>query len=151
MMMKSLKKKNKVIAFLILFLLISSCKSIPWDNFLPRDVFPSYAVARLKGALLMGYYRDSYDSLSKKTQEQISYLQWRFGTILEKVEGCCIYDIITECKIIGELKDDSNHNTVLVIAEYKNWGGSIPVIQEDGSWKVGLYEFLTAENSGIEP
>jgi hypothetical protein len=130
--------------------LLASCRSVPWEGFLPRDVFPAYAVARLKGALLMGDYGDSYESLTKKTREEISYITWRVAIEFKKIGEYKLYDILVNCKVVGEIRDERNPNTVHIVCEYENWGGSIPVKREDGNWKVGFYEFVVAEGEELE-
>jgi len=155
MTMKSTRRSLARNSALLLFAVCSlaSCRSVQWDKFLPRDVFPSYAVARLKGALLMGDYGDSYESLTKRTQEKISYIRWRVGIGFgfAEIQGHKLYDIITGCKVVGEIRDETNPNTVYIVAEYENWGGSIPVKRENGNWKVGLYEFAVAEGEELQP
>jgi hypothetical protein len=99
----------------------------------------------------MGDYGDSYESLTKKTQEKIPYLKWRLGIEFAKIQEYKLYDVIVGCKVVGEIKDLANPDIVYVVAEYKNWGGSIPVKRENGDWKVGLYEFVVAEGEELEP
>lgn len=143
--------RNSAILLLAVGLFASSCRSVEWGKFLPRDTFPVYAVARLKGALLMGDYGDSYESLTKKTQEKISYIKWRIAIEFAKIQEYKLYDVIVGCKVLDEIKDEASPDTVYIVAEYKNWAGSIPVKREDGDWKVGLYEFIVAEEEEVEP
>ena len=145
--------RNSALVLLAVGLLTSSCRSVrwEWENFLPRDTFAVYAVARFKGALLMGDYSDSYDSLTKRTREKISYIKWRAGIEFAKIQEHKLYDVIVGCKVLGEIRDEAKPDIVHVVAEYKNWGGSIPVKRENGDWKVGLYEFVVAEGEELEP
>jgi hypothetical protein len=115
--------------------------SVDWDRLLPRES-PRMAAARFQLALVLGEAGDSFESLTKASQEIIGYTVWWLFMPGQKDPdtGETYFNIMTESAVDGWLEMSETEAQVFTYYPKVKWSYSIQMRLEDDEWKVGLLE-----------
>ena len=141
-------KKNLAATLLLAVATCCGCGTTVNWKFLPRET-PRMTVARFQGALLYGPASDSYESLSKATHGEISYIEWKYLVpwFKDPETGVPVVEAMANAEI--EACYETGDNTAEAIAYYDKvkQGYTVMLVLEDGEWKIGLLETFMPEKA----